>query len=304
MSIDHDDSKPKIVQRKPVSPMQRDRFQQAYEKGQQNVKQRNFDYATQMFAQCVEGDPGNLDYFKAFIDTLQKKYNNNKKGNNPLGLKGMGARSALKKGVAKEDWQAAVKAGVELLQINPWDIAVLVQLAAALGGLGCYETQLFCLKLARDLKPGDVEINRACAKALEHIGQFDQAMSCWEQVKKYNPNNDEAQSAVASLHANKMQAQGSAKEAAKTAKKGADGASREAELRAENEANPADVGASTELSELLAREERFADAETVLSATMQATGGDVKVREQLEDMQIRAARHHVLVAEKRARKPQ
>jgi tetratricopeptide (TPR) repeat protein len=301
MSNEPEDNKPKPNQRKQVPAALRERLQQSFNKGQLNIKQRNLDYATDMFAQCVEGDPGNLEYFKAFIDTLQKKYNNNKKGAGGLsGFKGMGARGSLSKGIKKEDWPLAVKGGIELLKMNPWDIPALTQFAVALGGLACYETQLFCLKLARDLKPGDLEINRACAKALEHVGQFDQAMACWEQVKKYNPNNDEAQSAIAALHANKIEAQGSTKEAAKAAKKGAESITREEELRAEYKENPAAVGCATELSELLAREERFAEAEEVLDTTLQATGGDVKVREQVEEMQIRAARHQVMIAEKRA----
>ena len=299
------EDKPKLVQKKNPSPMQKQRCQQAFEKGMQNVKQRNFDYATEMFSQCVELDPDNLEYIGAFIDNLQKKYKNNKKGNNPFGLKGMGARGTIKKAITKSDWGTAIKAGLELLEINPWDIPTLLQIAKASAGLGCYNAQLYYLKLARDTHtdPGDVEINRACSDALENIGQFDQAMACWENVKKHHPNDEEAQSAIAALHANKMEFMKGTKDGIRSgAKKGAESsaASREEELLQTLEADPADVGTASELAELYARDDRYNDAKAALKKSLEATGGDVKVREQLEDVQLKQVRHQAMQAEKKA----
>ena len=119
-----------------------------------------------MYGQSVAGDPNNLDYSKAFLETVQKKYNNNKKGNPFAAVKGMFSKSALNKGLKKQDYPTAVKAGLELLKLNPWDIPTLMQVATAVAGLGCYDGQLFYLRQARDnaSDPGDIEILRACAK--------------------------------------------------------------------------------------------------------------------------------------------
>jgi tetratricopeptide (TPR) repeat protein len=298
------EDRPKPIQRKPPSPPQQQRCQQAYEKGMQNVKQRNFDYATQMFAQCVEGDPGKLEYIIAFIDNLQKKYNNNKKGSSFAGIKGMSARSALNKALKKQEWNAGIKAGLDLLQNNPWDIPALTQTAKAAAGLGCYDTQLYLLKLARDSHPdpGDVEINRACADALEFIGQFDQAMACWERVKKHHPNNEEAQSAIAQVHANKMEYIKGTAEGLKTGvkKTEAKAGTRADELRERLEADPGDVGAASELADIYARDENYEEAEKTLRHSLEATGGDIKVRENLEDMRLRHVRHLTMIADKKA----
>jgi len=62
-----------------------------------------------------------------------------------FGLKGMGARGTIKKAITKSDWGTAVKAGLELLEINPWDIPTLLQIAKASAGLGCYNAQLYYL---------------------------------------------------------------------------------------------------------------------------------------------------------------
>ncbi len=79
-------------------------------------------------------------------------------------------------------------------------------------------------------------------------------MGCWERVKKYHPNNEEAQSAIAGLHTDKIAWLGSGKEDAKNAKKttGGKDSTRETELRHKHEADPADVDSASDLSDLLA----------------------------------------------------
>ena len=279
--------------RKPISAEQRRRLQESFDKGEQS-KARNRDYATEMFTTCVAGDPGNRVYVQAFLENLQKKYNNKGKGGNFAAFQGMGSKAKLKKSIAKGEFDAAIRAGLELLKLNPWDIPALMQMATASAGLGCYETQLVYLSLATKSAPdpGDVEIARACANALALVGQFDQAMGCWERVKKYHPNNEEAQSAIAGLHTDKISWLGSGKEDAKNAKKATGGkdSTRETELRAKHDADPADVDSASDLSDLLAREERYAEAEEVLKTSLAASGGAVKVREHLEDVQLHSNR--------------
>jgi tetratricopeptide (TPR) repeat protein len=217
----------------------------------------------------------------------------------------MGSRSTLKRALSKQDWNTGVKAGLELLQINPWDVDALRKIGKACAGLGCYEVQLYFLKLALDSNPdpGDVEINRECSEACEAMGLFDQAMICWERVKKYHPNNEEAQSAIAGIHANKMEYMKGTKEGIRSgAKKGAESkaGTREDELRERLEADPADVGAASELADIYARDEKYREAEQVLKESLEATGGDIKVRENLEDIRLRGVRHQTMVADKKA----
>ena len=147
-----EDKRPKLNQRKPVSAEQRRLLQMNFDKGEQS-KNRNRDYATEMFAQCVVGDPGNRVYVQSFLDNLQKKYNNKGKGSNFAAFQGMGARAKLKKGIAKGEYDKAIRAGVELLKLNPWDIPTLMQIAEASAGLGCYEAQLLYLNLAQKSAP-------------------------------------------------------------------------------------------------------------------------------------------------------
>jgi tetratricopeptide (TPR) repeat protein len=302
MADDSEDKRPKLIQRKPVSAEQRRLLQQNFERGEQ-AKNRDRGYADEMYAQCVIGDPGNRVYVMAFLDNLQKKFNNKGKGGRLSSFSGMGARATLKKSVSKGELDKAIRAGVDLLRLNPWDIPALMLLSEAAAGLGCYETQLIFLNHATKSAPdpGDPEIARSCAKALAALGQFDQAIGCWERVKKYHQNNDEAQHAIAGLHTDKIGWVGSASrdEAKNAANKAGGKDTRETELNARFDADPASIDAASDLADFLAHEDRYEDAETVLKTSFSATG-DAKVQEHLEDIRLRRYRHQLAIAEKRA----
>ena len=61
------------------------------------MAQDNFDYATELLAQCVIGDPSNLSYLQSYIGNLQKKYNNNKTGSKLAQFKERGSPNAQKR---------------------------------------------------------------------------------------------------------------------------------------------------------------------------------------------------------------
>ena len=111
------DKRPKLVQAKPVSPEQRRLLQESFDKGEQS-KLRNRDYATEMFAQCVAGDPGNPLYVQSFLDNLQKKYNNKGKGGNFAAIQGMGSKAKLKKSLAKGEFSIGDSRRTRIAQIE------------------------------------------------------------------------------------------------------------------------------------------------------------------------------------------
>ena len=65
--------------------------------------------------------------------------------------------------------------------------------------------------------------------------------------------------------------------------------------------NPQDVSLYVELADLHTRGERFEDAEAVLRRALDASGGDVAIRERWEDAQLRSRRTQLAVAERRAK---
>ncbi len=110
----------------------------------------------------------------------------------------------MKKALAEKDWQAAVKNGWELLKINPWDHAVLLQIAQAVGEMTYYDAQLGYLKAALDAAPKDVEVIRACARALAYLGDFDQSIAMWAKVQELKPYDEEAPTQISSLQKDKL----------------------------------------------------------------------------------------------------
>ena len=61
------------------TPVQRKRLQKLFEAGNKQASQDKFDYASDLYTDCVRGDPGNLEYLQSFLMNLHKKYVSAKK---------------------------------------------------------------------------------------------------------------------------------------------------------------------------------------------------------------------------------
>lgn len=294
-----------------LSPAVRKRLQSWYTHGQEKAHAGSWDYASDMFSQCVEGDPTSLEYMNSFLHALHKKYKDNKKGAGFGALKTSGIKGALKKAQAKKDWPGVVKQGVELLKINPWDSHALVHIAHACEAMHYLEAELAWLRAALDVDPKDPEVNRECALALAKQGHFDQAIVCWARVEKAKPHDEEAQRQISELQVRKTETQlqkrneAAANAAAAEAQAAASGKpviklTRQQELQKTIAENPANIEAYLELAEIHARDDRYTEAERILRTALEASGNDLRVQELYEDIGLRKARHQVAIAEQRA----
>ena len=310
---------------KVISPAVRKRLQRCFERGQQLTRQENpdYDYAHAMFVGCVVNDPGNLEYAEALLSNLQRKYDNNKRG---ARLKGFGGRSAFKKAVANEDWNQVFRLGLDLLQVNPWDVVALRALALACKANHYNEVELRYLKNALDVNPRDIEVNRHCAESLARMGQFDQAIACWHRIEELDRDNEEARkriseltlaktlgipgaestadkasrslpTSVAAVAAKSEPASPAATEDAPNAPEALTVAQLEEALRTD----PTDVDRYVHLAELYTAEHRYREAYQTLKKGMEAAGGkDLQLQTLLEDAQVRMVRAQLAIAEKRA----
>ena len=98
---------------------------------------------TDLLSQCVSGDPGNPIYVRAYVENLQKKYSNNRKGSPLAQFKERGSRSALKKALAQEQWDEVIQHGLKVLTVNPWDVPTLTGMATAATKFGDRDCE-FC----------------------------------------------------------------------------------------------------------------------------------------------------------------
>lgn len=293
----------------PLSQATRKRLQQCFMHAGKQAAVDNFDYATELFTQCVLGDPNNAIYWQNFFGNLRKKYANNKKGAKLASIRTSGSRASLKKSQVQKDWTGVIRHGLEVIKLNPWDITTLMSMAAAGEELGLDEVPLIFLRSALDAAPKDPNINRACGHALRLRGQFNQAKSCWFRVLETKPDDDEAKKEIGELTVEEMMdrsgiegAKSSRDVAAKTASRrqvaGRD-LSPEEKLEKAIEENPDDTASYLELADLHLRNEEYAKAEEVLARAHEASGNDPDIRERLEDARLRRLRLrlHELAAE-------
>ncbi|NDC53602.1 MAG: hypothetical protein EBZ74_04760 [Planctomycetia bacterium] len=289
-----------------LSPAERSRLSQCFQRGNQNAA-TNLDYAIEMFAQCVIGDPGSAVYLQSLLAVLRKKHGPRKAG----GISGLWPTSragSLRKFADKAQWRDLLRQGVEILRATPSDHQVLLALADACGQLQLHDAQRVYLKSALDAVPADAEVNRQCARFLANHGEFDQAIACWVRVAGLKGLEDEAQREIARLQVEKTIVAGhgmAGRPAANVAKGLAPGqqpaavGDRTAALKQAIREKPAEIDAYLELADLLEKDATVEEAEAVLMQALSASGNDLKVREHLEDRQLRWARHRVHVAEQR-----
>jgi tetratricopeptide (TPR) repeat protein len=308
----------------PLSVASRQRLQKVFEHAQRCTEKADYDYAHQLLSQCVAEDPANIVYLQACLANLHKKYGNNKKGAKLASLKIKGHRSAIAKAADKGDWPTAFQAGCAALAVNPWDVPTLVALAEACRELHIDEAQLYYLRTALDVDGKDPTVNKHAALALQRMGQFDQAIACWHRVEQAKPHDEEAQQAISRLSVEKAIHEGGydptllrgekpggssaggsvagacargasvarmSRDAAPTAESPVEPAlPPEERLRAAIAATPSEVGNYMRLADLLMHEARLDDARRTLDQALQvAGGGDLAVRERIEDVELRKA---------------
>jgi tetratricopeptide (TPR) repeat protein len=181
-------------------------------------------------------------------------------------------------------------------------------MAKACGELGFHEVHPIYLRAALDAAPADPEVNRACADYLEVRGEYDQAIACWRRIGNAKGMGEEAERKITKLQVDKTFAKGLGLEGRQAPKPHPAAGSgtpvvkerpRGEVLRETIAADPTNVDAALELADLLEKEATIDEAEKVLLGTLAASGNDLKVREHLEDRQLRWARHRVHVAESR-----
>jgi len=291
--------------REPISPAKRKRLQQCFEHAGKQMSQDNYDYATELFAQCVVGDPSNPIYVQNYIGNLQRKYNNNKKGAGMMAqLKVRGARASLKKALQAEHWDEVIRHGLEVLTANPWDVPALRAMATAAEHSGDEEPELIYLRSALDANAKDPDVNVQCAKALERREEFDQAIACLHRAEKARPDDEDILKMISRLAVEKTIKKGKYEEGGDKFSGGdrkkpgepQRELSIEERLEAAIRRDPENMSHYNELAQVYINDEEFKAAEEVLARAVEATGGSVEAIERMEDVQIRHLRKQIVDA--------
>ena len=250
---------------------------------------------------------------------LHKKCGSLKKLGPMLQFKERGARAALKKAIAQCDWDEALQQGFSVLLVNPWDAPTLTAMATACGGIMTQEgpsaavtfgdCELYYLKCAVDTFPKDkpdYEVCRQLAEALTRRERYPEAISFWHKCELVRPDDELPKRSIATLTVLQHQAKDSKyDDGKKTTSKSRDGKqeefTHEDRLKQRIQRNPKDLAAYDELGNLFLNTDRYVDAEAVLRQKFEASGNDPAVREEIEDVQLRALRSKMIEGGKKAK---
>ncbi|HZZ28424.1 MAG TPA: hypothetical protein VFE46_10520, partial [Pirellulales bacterium] len=308
-----------------LSPAVRRRLQEQYERGKQNRQTRNYDYAADMLTLCVVGDPGNPFYTQEFLANLFCKYTSSKSAGITAGIRTKAPQFSMMNASRKKDWHGLIKSGLEVLKINPWDSSALMQVARACGELGHVKSQVLYLDRACEVDQKNYEAWWERGHALEKDARFDDAVKSWmkaESIAKVaSEDADQAHRAISRLQVDltmksnvqqdeaknspskpsNEQPESTAELAFKAAAAGLkiNRRTRADELQEKIAATPGEYMLYGELADIHERTGDYNEAENVLNRGLDATG-DLRIREQLEDVQIRRMKHQLLIAERRA----
>jgi len=308
-----------------ISPALHKRLQRIFEAGNKQFEAGNtqgsqdkFAYASDLYAECIQGDPGNYEYLTSFMTNLHKRYGSVKKLGPMVQFKERGARAALKKAIAQCDWDEAIQQGICVLLVNPWDVPTLTAMAKACGAVMNEEgasaavtygdCELYYLKCAFDTSPKDKPDPEVCtqlAEALTKRERFVEAINFWHKVEIARPDDDLPKRSIATITVLQHQLRDPKYEAdRKTSGKSGDGKeefTHEDRLKQRIQRNSKDLSGYDELANLYLNADRYAEAEEVFKQKLKASDDDPTVREAIEDVQLRALRAKMAEGGKKAR---
>jgi tetratricopeptide (TPR) repeat protein len=308
------------------TPALRKRLLKLFEAGNKQASQASptspdkYDYATELYAECVRGDPGNLEFLQSFMTNLHKKHVSAKKLGPMVQFKERGARAAVKKAIAQCDWDEAIQQGISVLIVNPWDVPTLTAMATACSGVLNEEgasaavtygdCELYFLKCAYDTFPKDkpdADVCQQLAEALTKRERWVEATTFWHRVELVRPDWEVPKRAIATITVLQHQARDPKYEADRkpTAGKPGDGKqeefTHEDRLKQRIQRNPKDLSGYDELGNLYLNTDRYAEAEEVFKQKLVASNNDPTVEEEIEDVQLRALRSKMVDGGKKAR---
>ena len=178
-----------------------------FQKAEQAIKRRNFDYAIELLLQGLKLDPLNVEQRQRLRKTevlaIQSK-GGKTHGDFKTSVTSLGTQWRIKKLGMGKKWEEQILEIENFLRNAPQNVSMLFQLAKAFRKLeGGLESAVAALQEI-------VEADRNQIEAWRLLGTLwagsdpDRAIQCWERVKKYKPEDKEAGKAIRDLSAATM----------------------------------------------------------------------------------------------------
>lgn len=281
-----------------ITPDARRRLQQRYEEAQRLRRQTPCDHRQvhELLAECLRADPGNILYLESLLANLRQWEPAQWRAWLPRWLGGYapirgqaGVRqSPPAENEADDPGRRAEWRALALLQVAPKQLLVgycdgisLGQLAVAAGECQLEEVELVYWREAACRAPDDVRILRGLARALSWCGRFEEALAGWRQIPPHARNNEDAQ-AIDDLTRGPLSEE-------------------VADPPSLDRVNPADLESALEAASQYVLAGNFQAAEQILGRAQSAAGGNLRVLEARERLQLARSEHRLAIARRRAR---
>lgn len=258
-----------------ITPDKRRRLQQRYEEAMRLSARQLTDHVAmhEILAECVRDDPANTLYLDALLTNL-RKWEPRPERSWLSGWFG-GAKTTAVSDAVPGMQHSVLSSAPTLLRDRFGDVTLLRQLAAAADACDLDDIELRYLTEARQIAPDDATTLRQLARCLTRQGRFEEAIEPWHLVLELDADA-EATTAVVDLEP--------AAHAAKVL----------------SDAAPPATDSLLSTARQLAAEGCFAAAEQCLARAQQASGGDLAILAEREDLRLAHSELRLTVARQRA----
>jgi tetratricopeptide (TPR) repeat protein len=285
------------------------RAQQLAKTGSDAALKNNFDYAVEMYQEACKLDPENLGYRQSLRVIERRKFGNDpSKVGKMVGARNQPIRARAKVAKAKGQWTHVVEVCEEAFVHNPWDITASELAADAAEHLGMMELAQWLLESVV-AQANDADFFRHLANVYKLNEKYNQAIQCWDRVKKLVPTDEFAGRQINELSANATIMRSGLTDAIhKASQETSDGEaaaqptpedlklaalSPEDRLRKEIQEQPNRVGAYLELVDLYKMKNMLDEAEKVLALGIRNNPSDTLLQSQHGEIQLARLRKRI-----------
>jgi tetratricopeptide (TPR) repeat protein len=281
--------------------------------GNDAVLKNNYAYAIDMYQNCCKLVPEELKYRMALRGVERRTFGNDpSKVGRLVGAKNQPIRLRAKAAMASKNWSQAILTCEEAFVHNPWDVAAAQIAAEAATNLHIPAVAMWFIESVFAQAGDDDGFLRQAAHVFEVNESWQNAINCWERIKKNKPHDEAARSKINSLSANATITKSGLKQSIHRAEsqKEDEGPS-QAELEAEElkrnaltpeqrwqkeiEADPSDVRAYIDWADSLRSRGNLVDAEKVLARGVKANPKEPTLLHAHAEVQMARLKHAISV---------
>lgn len=281
-----------------------------WQTGSKATASQNWDYAIEMFLKAVQLCPQNPVYRQSLRGAETKKYNNNKKGAGILSKpKLVALRGKTQKARISKKWDDVDRLAEEGLKLNPWDAQLNADVGLACSERDFNEVAIFAYQLAvsPDGDPDNKNFLYSLAELYHSLRKYDEAKGVYQKIYKIDPNEAEARRKITEMDAEKTRDVGGYDEAENTRGVMADhevnkrlkrgkpkdeeevdgpGQSSEADILHAIRKDPKNRDLRLKLGDFYRKDNHFDQAIEAYEKADELSGGDLNIKEQIEDVRI------------------